>query len=164
MDKITIERIQTIHPDLRVQLLADYIACNNLLPKGVRLRFTSVFRTVDEQNVLFKKRPKVTQAKGGQSIHNYGLAFDMVILIDKDGDGKFEAVSWSIDEHWITVVQFFKAKGWEWGGDWKKFKDAPHFQKAVSLGWNELKRRVDSGLSIKDGGIVYPLLKIKATN
>ena len=28
----------------------------------------------------------------------------------------------------MKVVSFFKSKGWEWGGDWRKFKDSPHFQ------------------------------------
>ena len=81
MDKLTIDRIAQAHPKIREELKQYYIECNNKLPKGVRLRFAYVYRSIAEQNVLYNQRPKVTNAKGGQSIHNYGLAFDYVIML-----------------------------------------------------------------------------------
>lgn len=143
MDKITLERITTAHPILRDKLKKEYIECNNLLPKGVRLRFSHVYRSFEEQEDLFNKKPKVTNARGGQSIHNYGLAFDYVILLDKDNNGTFESIDWNISSEWHRIViNYFKEKGYEWGGDWKSFKDYPHFQaKKVdgsSYTWREL--------------------------
>jgi len=154
MDKITLDRIKTIHPILRSELEKDYIECNNLLPKGVRLRFAYVYRSVNEQNILFAQRPKVTNARGGQSIHNYGMAFDIVILKDKDNNGTFETASFDIDEHWMKVVKFFKSKGWTWGGDWKSFKDAPHFEKTFGHTWRTLQIRE----MFIDNGLKYPKL------
>lgn len=154
MDKITLDRINTIHPILRSELEKDYIECNNLLPKGVRLRFAYVYRSIEEQNKLFAQRPKVTNAKGGQSIHNYGLAFDIVILKDKDNNGTFETASFDIDEHWIKVVNFFKSKGWTWGGDWKSFKDAPHFEKTFGHTWRTLQNKE----MFIDNSLKYPKL------
>jgi peptidoglycan L-alanyl-D-glutamate endopeptidase CwlK len=104
---------------------------------------------------LFLKRPKVTNADSWQSIHNYGLAFDIVLLYDKNNDGKFETASWDDNEYWKTVVNFFKSKGYEWGGDWKKFKDKPHFQKTFGFDWKTLKQRVDKGITLIDNGVVY---------
>ena len=91
MDKITIDRIGTLHPKIRKQVLDAYTHVNNrLLGKGVRLRFAHTTRTIEEQNELFAQgRTKlfdkkgrrlgvVTKARGGQSIHNYHLAFDIV--------------------------------------------------------------------------------------
>ena len=156
MDKITLERIKKAHPKLRDDLLSLYTQCNNLLPKGVRLRFAYVFRSPEEQHALFLQRPKVTNADSWQSIHNYGLAFDIVILYDKNLDGTFEIASWDDNEHWQTVVKFFKSKGWEWGGDWKKFVDKPHFQKTYGFDWKVLKQRIDKGITIIDNGITYP--------
>lgn len=153
-DQITLDRIKTIHPILREELEKDYIECNNLLPKGVRLRFAYVYRSIEEQNKLFAQRPKVTNAKGGQSIHNYGLAFDIVILKDKDNNGTFETASFDIDEHWIKVVNFFKSKNWVWGGDWKSFKDAPHFEKTFGHTWRTLQTKE----SFIDNGLKYPKL------
>jgi len=157
MDKLTIDRIKQAHPIIREQLEKDYIECNNKLPKGVRLRFAYVYRSIEEQNKLYNQRPKVTNAKGGQSIHNYGLAFDYVILLDKDNNGTFESIEWDLKSPYHKiVVDYFQSKGYEWGGLWK-FKDYPHFQKAQGLTWQQLKQRVELGMVIKDvNGINYP--------
>jgi peptidoglycan L-alanyl-D-glutamate endopeptidase CwlK len=164
MDSITLERIKFAHPKIREQLLQQYKEANNLLGKGARLRFAYVLRTPEEQNALFNKRPKVTNAKAWQSIHNYGLAFDIVLLYDNDGDGKFEEASWSMirdfdkdsKADWMEVVNYFKSKGWSWGGDWKKFKDAPHFEMNFGNDWKSLKKKYDSGETIKDlNGVTY---------
>jgi len=169
MDQITIQRIGQAHPKIRQQLLQQYQEANNLLGKGARLRFAYVYRTAQEQNALFNKRPKVTLAKAWESIHNYGLAFDIVLLYDNDGNGNFEEASWSqirdFDKDskadWMEIVNYFKSKGWEWGGDWKSFKDAPHFELKKSNGkrfrWQELKEMMNTNQTINDSnGIVYP--------
>jgi peptidoglycan LD-endopeptidase CwlK len=165
MDLITISRISEAHPKIRKQLLEQYKEANNLLGKGARLRFAYVYRSNALQDRLFNQKPKVTNAKGGQSIHNYGLAFDIVMLYDNEGDGNFEEASWSqirdFDKDskadWLEVTNYFKSKGWQWGGDWKSFKDAPHFQMDFGYTWQNLKAKIDSGEIIKDpNGIVYP--------
>ena len=158
MDKLTIDRIASSHPKIREELKQHYIECNNLLPKGVRLRFAYVYRSITEQNVLYNQRPKVTNAKGGQSIHNYGCAFDYVIMLDKDNNGTFETIEWDLKSPYHkVVVDYFKSKGYEWGGSWKSFKDYPHFQKAFGHTWQSLKRKLDSGDSFKDiNGLTYP--------
>jgi len=158
MDKLTIDRIAQAHPKIREELKNYYIECNNKLPKGVRLRFTYVYRSVEEQNKLYNQRPKVTNAKGGQSIHNYSLAFDIAILLDKDNNGTFESIDWNISSPYFKlVVEYFKSKGYEHGGDWKNFKDYPHFQKTFGHTWQSLKRKLDTGDSFKDvNGLTYP--------
>jgi peptidoglycan L-alanyl-D-glutamate endopeptidase CwlK len=154
MDKLTIDRIAQSHPKIREELKLYYTECNNKLPKGVRLRFAYVYRSIAEQNVLYNQRPKVTKAKGGQSIHNYGLAFDYVIMLDKDNNGTFETIEWDLKSPYHkVVVDYFKSKGYEWGGDWKSFKDYPHFQKAFGYTWKSLKLKE----SVKDiNGLSYP--------
>jgi peptidoglycan L-alanyl-D-glutamate endopeptidase CwlK len=156
-DKLTIERIKTAHPLIREELERYYLEVNNKLPKGVRLRFSHVHRTNEEQDELFAKRPKVTNAKGGQSIHNYGLAFDIVILFDKDGNGTFETASWKQDEYFQLVVDYFKSKGYTWGGDFNSFKDNPHFQKDFRYTWREL---IKMEKFTDKNGITYPKIEI----
>lgn len=164
MDKISIERIGQAHPKVRDMLMAQYLEANNLLGKNVRLRLAYVYRSPELQHQLFLQKPKVTNADSWQSIHNYGLAFDIVLLIDKDNNGTFETASWDtlkdFDEDrtadWMEVTNYFKSKGWTWGGDWKKFKDAPHFEMNFGFDWKVLKQRVDKGITITDNGIVYP--------
>ena len=154
MDKLTIDRIKLAHPKIRESLLQEYIEINNRLPMNVRLRFAWVLRTPEEQHKLFLQRPRVTKADQWQSIHNYGLAFDIVLLYDKDRNGTFEVASWENNKYWMQVVEYFKLKGWEWGGNWK-FKDTPHFQKSFGLTWKQMKSKIDNNEVIIDNGIKY---------
>lgn len=170
MDQITLDRIKEAHPSIRAKLMEQYLEANNLLGKGAILRFAYVYRSNALQDKLYNQKPKVTNAKGGQSIHNYSLAFDIVLLYDNDKNGTFEEASWSMIKDydkdgkadWMEIVNYFKSKGWEWGGDWKSFKDYPHFQlkkpDGSSYKWQELKALVDSKKTITDNGIVYPKL------
>ena len=159
MDALTIGRIDKAHPRIKELLLNQYKEINRRLPKHVRLRFSHVYRSPEDQDALFKQRPKVTNAKGWQSIHNYGLAFDVVILYDKDKNGTFETASWDVnDVNFLAVVKYFKSKGWEWGGDFKTFKDAPHFQMTFGHTAKSLKALIDAGKFIEHSGIKYPLM------
>lgn len=152
LDQITLERIKTLHPKIRKEVLDAYTHINEkLLGKGVRLRFAYTYRTNAEQDALYNQKPKVTNAKGGQSIHNYGLAFDIVLLYDLDNNGTFETASWDMKKDfdkdgiadWMEITNYFKSIGFEWGNDWKSFKDAPHFQKAFGLTWQQMKAKID---------------------
>lgn len=87
---------------------------------GYELRVVQGLRTFAEQDALFRKRPKVTNARGGQSMHNYGLAVDFAFVIN----GK---VSWD-DKYYPKIGKWAMNAGLEWGGAWRKFKDMPHCQ------------------------------------
>ena len=144
-DKITLERIKLLHPKVRDEVSEMYEEMCDALTGRALIRFAYTTRTFAEQDALYAKRPKVTNAKGGQSYHNYGLAFDIVLLIDKDKNGSFESASWETNvdfdgdgkADWQEVVTIAKQYGWEWGGDWK-FTDAPHFQKTFGYSVNQL--------------------------
>lgn len=149
-DKVTIERIKLLHPKLRDEALSIYNDCSKELSGNARLRFTHTLRTFAEQNELYaigrsKQGKIVTNARGGFSFHNYGLAVDIVLLLDKNNDGVFESVSWDRKadydkdqkSDWLEVVNIFKQYGWTWGGDWK-FVDAPHFEKTFGYSVRQL--------------------------
>ena len=94
---------------------------------GIDLLITSTYRDNTSQNVLYAQGrttpgKKVTNAKAGQSWHNYRCAVDVVPVVA----GK---PRWDVkDEVWQQVGALGKAAGLEWAGDWKKFKEYPHFQ------------------------------------
>jgi len=94
---------------------------------GIDLLITSTYRDNASQNVLYAQGrttpgKKVTNAKAGQSWHNYRCAVDVVPVVA----GK---PRWDVkDEVWQQVGALGKAAGLEWAGDWKKFKEYPHFQ------------------------------------
>ena len=138
-DQITLERIEKAHPVLREELKELYLECNNnIVPEGKRLRFSDVFRSFDEQQQLYDQGRTtpgkiVTNAAPGQSFHNYGLAFDIVILYGPN----FRYASYAVNALWMQIVNFFKSHGYEWGGDWK-FGDYPHLQKTFGYTWQQL--------------------------
>lgn len=135
-DYWTNKRIETLHPLLRDRVKSFIQAAAN---KGIFLRVTSAKRSFSEQDDLYaqgrtKPGKVVTNAKGGESYHNYGLAFDVVPMMD----GK---PVWNDDELWQRVGRIGKSFGFTWGGDWVSFPDKPHFQDDFGLRLSELKNR-----------------------
>ncbi|MES2779200.1 MAG: M15 family metallopeptidase [Bacteroidota bacterium] len=180
-DKITLERMKLMHPDVREEMNTIYSLIDVALTGKAICRFAYTLRTYKEQNDLFAlgrtvvnpngkstKHPKgsiVTNAKGGQSYHNFGLAFDIVLLKDTKGNGKFDAASWETNvdfdgdgkPDWREIVTIAKQHGWEWGGDWK-FTDMPHFQKTFGRSVVDLAKMVQDGKVF--AGTTYPILKL----
>ena len=116
--------ISKLEPELQ-PIARQFLA--NARAAGHRIILTQGRRTIAEQNALFAKGrtepgAKVTNAKGGDSPHNYGLAIDFCFL---DAKGK---ASWADSHPWAAVAAFGKALGLTWGGDWKKFVDRPHLE------------------------------------
>jgi peptidoglycan L-alanyl-D-glutamate endopeptidase CwlK len=135
--------------------------------RGVPIIITQGLRTIAEQNALYaqgRSKPGsiVTNARGGYSYHNYGLAIDFALLLP-DGKG----ISWDMRRDgdgdkvsdWQEVVQEAKQLGFEWGGDWTSFKDYSHLQIAYGLSVNQLRagsrpsaQQVKDALSVINGG------------
>lgn len=159
-DKVSLERINKLHPILRNEVKDLYLTINYNLPKGIRLRISQGLRTISEQDALYAqgrttKGKIVTNAKGGQSWHNYGLAFDFVLLYDKDLNGTFETASWDENKYWMEVVNHFKKHGYKWGGDFRTIKDSPHFEKTFGVTIQQALSRMKSGDVIYDNKTTY---------
>lgn len=151
-DNITLERIKLMHPKLREEVEEIYEEIVAALKGRAICRFAYTLRTFAEQDALFAQgRTKpgkiLTRARGGQSYHNYGLAVDIVLLVDRDGNGTYETASWDTKSDfdgdrkadWMEIVDIFKRYGWTWGGDWK-FTDMPHFEKTFGKSIMELQK------------------------
>lgn len=160
MDKNTLERIEKLHPKVRKEARQIYDEICQALTGRAICRFAFTFRTIAEQDAIYAQgRTKpgkiVTRARGGYSWHNYGLAVDIVLIHDVDGDGDYDRAVWDVKtdfdgdkiSDWMEVVAIFKSYGWEWGGDWK-FSDPPHFQKTFGYSVRQLlalhqKKKID---------------------
>jgi peptidoglycan LD-endopeptidase CwlK len=135
MDTITLKRIDLLHPTLRAKTHVMYVEMCQALDGRATPRFAYTYRTNKEQDDLYAigrtaAGKVVTNAKGGQSYHNYGLAFDIVLIIDGATASWDTLTDFDGDKisDWMECVNIAKKYGWEWGGDWAKFPDKPHFQ------------------------------------
>lgn len=108
--------------------------------EDICVQITSGYRSFAEQTKLYnqgrvdKSQPIVTNAKAGQSNHNYGLAIDYVLLTS-DGSRAI----WTVTENWKRVAKIGKDLGCLWGGDWKSFKDYPHLEMMGGLSIGQLQ-------------------------
>lgn len=148
MDNITRTRIEQLHPSVVTEVIEIINECNAILTGRSQVRITQGLRTFAEQDSLYAQgRTKpgkiVTNAKGGQSIHNYGFAVDICLIIDGKTASWDTAKDWDNDQvsDWQECVGIFKKHGWNWGGDWKTFKDLPHFEKKGFSDWKVLQTK-----------------------
>jgi len=157
-DAISIERCQKLHPAIRQEAIDTIAKVEQGFPPNIKVRVVQGLRTIEEQDALYaqgrtKKGNKVTNARGGKSYHNYGLAIDFAILYDHNGDGKFETLSWDIAKdadrdgksEWMEMVDAFKAIGWKWGGEWHSIKDYPHLEKSFGYKVSQLFAKYKAG-------------------
>lgn len=158
IDKATNDRINKVHPKLRDELreIVNYIET-----LGIRIRITQGLRTIEEQNALYAQgRTKpgkiVTNAKGGTSFHNYGLAVDFCLL-HKDGSVSFSINEDTDGDHikdWDEVVNAFKKYGWEHGD--RGYFDNPHFQKVYGLTPSKCLQKIALNQVDAQGYILLP--------
>ena len=147
MDKVSQDRIGQLHPSIRLDVSNLIEKINTKVLTGrAKVRIAQGLRTFAEQDALYaqgrtKPGKKVTNAKGGQSIHNYGLAVDIVLILDGKTASWDEKSDFDRDQQsdWIEVVTEFKRAGFSWGGDWRTFKDMPHFEKTSGLSLKQIQ-------------------------
>jgi len=145
-DARTERNIQTLH--LRAQEAAR--ACMTAIrAAGINARIISGTRTYAEQNVIYRKGrfgnppPIVTKARGGQSNHNFGIAWDIGIFTQ---NGAYLPESPLYDEAGPAALAA-GVVGLEWGGNWTgDFVDRPHYQLATpGLTLKQVRERFEKG-------------------
>lgn len=115
--------------DLRIELVQAYDMAaqryKELYPAEPQPFITCTFRSNDEQNQLYAKVPKVTNAKAGQSPHNYNpsFAFDIGFI------GADKQMKWygKLFKNFADIIVSMSSVV-DWGGNWKGFTDKPHFE------------------------------------
>lgn len=114
---------------------------------GIEILITDGYRSPEEQQGLHNQGRNmpgaiVTYAAAGESYHNYGLAIDYALRLD---DG---SVVWDIERDdngngksdWFEVAATAKKLGFDWGGDWQRFKDYPHLEMTFGLSIRDLQQ------------------------
>ncbi|HYK43683.1 MAG TPA: M15 family metallopeptidase [Parafilimonas sp.] len=134
--------IITLLPKAQIEARKFLQLCKNA---GKDVRIISGTRTYNEQNTIYAQGrttpgPVVSHARGGQSNHNFGIAWDI---------GIFNNGSYSTnDEEYISLAETIlpNITTLEWGGNWHSIKDNPHYQlKAVSNDVGDIRLLFENG-------------------
>lgn len=128
--------LDDLHPDLQAKCHQFLDACSR---EGIDILVTCTYRSNEEQRLLYAQGRTapgkiVTNALPGKSAHNHvnpngspcSMAFDVVPMVHGKPD-------WNTHDPqdlalWNRVGEIGKSFGLEWAGDWKTFKEFPHFQ------------------------------------
>lgn len=148
MDKISEQRISELHPAIRKEVTELVNKANAAIAACITVRIVQGLRTIEEQNDLYalgrtKPGKRVTNATGGSSYHNYGLAIDFAFLVNGKEISWDTTKDWDGDKiaDWLEVVRIFLRAGYTWGGNWNSIKDNPHFEKTFGQNWRSLLAR-----------------------
>lgn len=127
----SIAKLQTVHPDLRrvVIHLANTTSIWFVVTEGVR--------TLERQKELFlaKKSKTMNSRHLASPLDGLSRAVDLAVWDDRNADRVVgvDELSWSFPRYEALAKELKSvAKRLEvpivWGGDWKTFKDGPHFE------------------------------------
>jgi peptidoglycan L-alanyl-D-glutamate endopeptidase CwlK len=138
MNHSGLHRLEGLEPEFKVsaiKLLA------TLAELSLFVCVVSGLRTIRQQNQLYAQGRStkgyiVTNAKGGQSAHNFGTAVDLVPLDDKGG------INWNDKQGFKTIGRIAKEQGLVWGGNFKSITDLPHVESAT---WKTIQTAWQAG-------------------
>lgn len=133
---INSRKLEDLLPPVRERVERMIAACK---AEGIDLLVTSTYRDNASQEALYAQGRTapgriVTNARAGQSYHNYRCAVDVVPI--RNGKAIWNAK----DPVWQRIGALGKAAGLEWAGDWKRFKEFPHFQYTAGLTLAQLQK------------------------
>jgi peptidoglycan LD-endopeptidase CwlK len=124
---ISSRKIEDLHPQVAAMCKEFLARCK---AANIDVLVTCTYRDNEAQAALFeqgrtKPGARVTNARPGQSYHNWRLAFDVVPV----RNGKLVwGTSGADGALWEQVGQIGESVGLEWAGRWTAFKELPHFQ------------------------------------
>lgn len=136
---ITSRSIDDLHPPVaeRARKLLDL--CD---AEGIDLLVTCTYRDHEAQERLYAQGRTlpgkiVTWVHGGDSWHNWRRAFDVVPM----RNGKPVWGTRGEDRKiWLRVGEIGTSLGLEWGGNWPRHPDFPHFQDRCGATLQQLKK------------------------
>jgi hypothetical protein len=110
--------LDALHPYFRDKIKQLVIDCR---AKGIELAIVESYRTHAKQNEYKTMGKKYTNSGAGRSKHQYGLAIDVVPMVDS-------VAVWDNAALWRKVGVTGERLGLRWGGRWRKPFDPGHFE------------------------------------
>ena len=146
--------IESLHPEVAIRAIAFIKDANEYLKQfNITCKIISTLRTWDEQNAIYAKGRDATgkkigttftNAKAGDSVHNWGCAFDIGLF----ANGAYNTPRTQPYYKDIKLVNLAKNYGLKWGGDWNTIKDYPHYEFIGNNNDSQFITRAKSGESL----------------
>lgn len=112
-----------LHPYFREKVAQLISICKE---KGIELALVETYRTRAKQNEYKSMGKKYTRSGGGHSKHQYGLAVDVVPIVDS-------VAQWDDYKLWRKIGVVGEQLGLRWGGRWRNPYDPGHFEWTAGL-------------------------------
>ncbi len=141
-----ITELIALHPYFRDKIIELIQICKS---KGIELAVVETFRTRSKQNEYKSMGKKYTRSGGGSSKHQYGLAVDLVPIVDS-------VAVWDNTLLWRKIGVAGEKLGLRWGGRWKKPYDPGHFEWTGGLNSNHFASGVFPTIPAKEN---YPCVQ-----
>lgn len=110
--------LNSLHPFFRDQVVTLIKRCKE---KGITLSIVETYRSHAKQHEYKTMGKEYTGSGAGQSKHQYGLAVDVVPVIDS-------TAVWDNSALWRKIGTIGEKLGLRWGGRWRKPYDPGHFE------------------------------------
>lgn len=117
-DLSMIADVHALHPYFRDRVIELIKQCK---ANGIELAIVESYRTHAKQHEYKTMGKKYTSSGAGRSKHQYGLAIDIVPMVDS-------AAVWDNTALWKKIGMTGEKLGLRWGGRWKKPYDPGHFE------------------------------------
>jgi hypothetical protein len=110
--------LEALHPFFRDKVIELIRICKDA---GITLAIVETYRTPSKQAEYFAMGRAYTNTSGGRSRHQYGLAVDLVPVVDS-------VAVWNNHRLWRKIGVAGERLGLRWGGRWKVLYDPGHFE------------------------------------
>ena len=155
IDERSAKHLETLLPEVKDAFVAFIIDAKELVAKeGLDYKIICGTRSWDQQAALYAKGrtapgPRVTNAKPGSSMHNFGLAIDCGVFKGKvymdDGTPADKKIADMMHKQASTLCAKHNLR---WGGNFKSLYDAPHFEYNTPYSLSELCARREAKKSL----------------
>lgn len=140
--------LNSLHPYFRDRIAELVEVCKK---QGIELAVVESYRTHAKQAEYFGMGRKYTRSKGGNSKHQYGLAVDVVPIID----GK---AVWENHLLWKKIGVQGERLGLRWGGRWRAPYDPAHFEWSGGITTTQLAKGMLPSIP-RSKASMYPCLE-----
>jgi len=146
-DLIMIADPNSLHPYFRDKILRLIAKCEE---KGIKLAFVEAYRTHAKQAEYKGMGKKFTSSGAGRSKHQYGLAVDVVPIVN-------DTACWHDKVLWRKIGVIGEQLGLRWGGRWRHPYDPGHFEWSDGLDGTALASGIQPSIPRKEQ--LYPCLE-----